>query len=150
MSKERKSLSARQYLSQLETIDETINQDLERLAEMKANAMSTGGIDYGRERVQTSAVGDKLCKDVVKYTMFDQHINDEIDHFVNAKNQIITEIRGLHNADYIKVLYKVYVQFKSLKIAATEMKRSYNYVLDVHKKALKAFEEMYENLTYLC
>lgn len=150
MSKERKNLSARQYLSQLETIDETINQDLERLSEMKESAMCTGGIDYGRERVQTSAVGDKLCKDVVKYTMFDQHINDEIDRFVNAKNQIIAEIRELHNADYIKVLYKVYVQFKSLKITATEMKRSYNYVLDVHKKALKAFEEVHKNLTYLC
>lgn len=147
---EKKYLTARQYLSQLETIDETINQDLERLSEMKESAMCTGGIDYGRERVQTSAVGDKLCKDVVKYTMFDQRINDEIDRFVNAKNQIIAEIRELHNADYIKVLYKVYVQFKSLKITATEMKRSYNYVLDVHKKALKAFEGMYENLTYLC
>lgn len=147
---EKKYLSAKKYLMQLETIDETINQDIERLSEMKTSAMCTGGIDYSRERVQTSAVGDRLCSDVVRYTEFDAHINDEIDRFVDAKNQIIREIRELHHADYVKVLYKVYVQFKPLKVAATEMKRSYNFVLDVHKKALAAFEEMHKNLTYLC
>lgn len=61
MSEKKKYLTAEQYLSQLGTIDEAINQDIERLSEMKLNAMSTGGIDYSKERVQTSAVGDRLC-----------------------------------------------------------------------------------------
>ena len=56
------------------------------------NVCSAGGIDYSRDKVQTSPVGDKLCKDVVRYTMFDQHINEEIDQFVDAKKQIIKEI----------------------------------------------------------
>ena len=37
---------------------------------------------------------------------------------------------------------------KTLKESAREMKRSYNYVLNVHKKALAAFEEAHENLYY--
>ncbi|MGF0017504.1 hypothetical protein [Sporofaciens sp. SGI.106] len=150
MSKEKKSLSAKQYLSQLEFIDEQINQDLERLEQMKADAYSTGGIDYSRERVQTSPVGDKLCSDVSRYIAFNEQINAEIDRFVDAKEQIIREIRELHNIYYVQILFKVYVQFKSLKAASQEMKRSYNFVLDVHKKALAAFEETHENLTYLC
>lgn len=150
MSKEKKSLSAKQYLSQLEFIDEQINQDLERLEQMKADAYSTGGIDYSRERVQTSLVGDKLCSDVSRYIAFNEQINAEIDRFVDAKEQIIREIRELHNIYYVQILFKVYVQFKSLKAASQEMKRSYNFVLDVHKKALAAFEETHENLTYLC
>ena len=133
MSKEKKSLSAKQYLSQLEFIDEQINQDLERLEQMKADAYSTGGIDYSRERVQTSPVGDKLCSDVSRYVILDEHINAEIDRFVDAKEQIIREIRELRNIYYVQVLFKVYVQFKSLKIASQEMKRSYNFVLDVHR-----------------
>lgn len=150
MSKEKKALSARQYLSQLETIDEQINQDLERLEQMKADAYGTGGIDYSKERVQTSPVGDKLCSDVSRYIAFNEQINAEIDRFVDAKEQIIKEIRELHNAEYIKVLYKVYVQFKSLKVTAAEMNRSYNFVLDIHKKALSEFEKTHKNLTYLC
>lgn len=149
MSKEKK-LSARAYLEQLEIIDMQINQDIERLGEMKENAMSTGGIDYSRDRVQTSPRGDKLCSDVARYVAFDEEINAEIDRFVDAKEQIIREIRELRDVNYVQVLFKVYVQFKSLKVSALEMKRSYNFVLDVHKKALKAFEEMHENLTYLC
>lgn len=145
-----KALSAKKYLSQLETIDAQINQDLERLEEMKQSAMSTGGIDYSRDRVQTSPVGDKLCSAVARYTAFDEEINAEIDRFVDAKEQIIREIRELRDVNYVQVLFKVYVQFKSLKVAALEMKRSYNFVLDVHKMALKAFEETHKNLTYLC
>lgn len=145
----KKSLSAKQYLSQLETIDAQINQDLERLDEMKLSATSTGSFDYSRERVQTSPVGDKLCSDVSRYIDFDRKINEEIDRFVDAKEQIIREIRGLHDVNYVQVLFKVYVQFKTLTIAAREMNRSYNFILNIHKKALEAFEEQYNNLNYL-
>ena len=145
----KKSLSAKQYLSQLETIDAQINQDLERLDEMKLSATSTGSFDYSRERVQTSPVGDKLSSDVSRYIDFDRKINEEIDRFVDAKEQIIREIRGLHDVNYVQVLFKVYVQFKTLTIAAREMNRSYNFILNIHKKALEAFEEQYNNLNYL-
>ena len=145
----KKPLSAKVYLGQLALIDEQINQDIERLEELKQSARSTGSFDYSRERVQTSPIGDKLCSDVSRYVDLDTQINTEIDRFVDAKEQIIREIRGLHSADYVKVLYKVYVQFKTIKDTAYEIQRSYKYTLDVHKKALKAFEEMYPDLQYL-
>ena len=144
-----KKLTAKKYLEQLQELDTNINQNLERLEEMKTSAASTGGIDYSRERVQTSTSGDKLCNDVTRYVTFNNEINAEIDRFVDAKNQIISEIRGLHVNHYIQVLFKVYVQFKSIKTAATEMKMSYPYVREIHRKALKMFEETYENLHYL-
>ncbi len=116
---------------------------------MKLSACSTGGIDYSKDRVQSSTVGDKLCKDVVRYTMFEEQINKEIDEFFDAKNKIIREIRGLHDKRYIQVLTKIYVQFKSVKNAAQEMKLSYSYTIDLHKQALEAFEKTYDNLHYL-
>mgnify|MGYP000763897355 CR=1 FL=1 len=150
MSEKKKCLTAKQYLSQLEMIDVFINQDLERLSEMKNSATCIGSFDYSKERVQTSSTGDRLCADVARYVDFNQHINGEIDRFVNAKNQIIEEIRELRNVDYMNVLFKVYVQFKNLKATAAEMNRSYNCIIEVHKKALIAFEELHKNLTYLC
>lgn len=83
------------------------------------------------------------------YTMFDQHINEEIDQFVDAKKQIIKEIRGLRNKNMIQILTKVYVQFKTVKVASQEMKKSYSYTVELHNKALSAFEDTYKNLTYL-
>ena len=81
--------------------------------------------------------------------MFEEQINKEIDEFFDAKNQIIREIRGLHDKRYIQVLTKIYVQFKSVKNAAQEMKLSYSYTIDLHKQALEAFENAYDNLHYL-
>lgn len=147
--KMKKPLSAKVYLGQLALIDEQINQDIERLDELKQSARSTGSFDYSRERVQTSPIGDKLCSDVSRYVDLDTQINAEIDRFVDAKEQIIREIRGLHHADYVKVLYKVYVQYKTIKDTACEIQRSYKYTLDVHKKALEAFEDSYPDLYYL-
>ena len=145
----KKPLSAKVYLGQLALIDEQINQDIERLEELKQSARSTGSFDYSRERVQTSPIGDKLCSDVSRYVDLDTQINTEIDRFVDAKEQIIREIRGLRNVNYMKVLYKVYVQFKSVKAAAQEIGKSYHYTSELHKKALTAFEEQYKNLDYL-
>lgn len=125
------------------------DRDLERLDDMKTNACSTGGIDYSAERVQTSPSGDSLCKAVTNYVDFNEQINREIDKFSDAKEQIIRQIRGLHNARYSQVLFKVYVQFKSLKVASGEMGMSYQYVRNLHKKALTRFEETYDDLHYL-
>lgn len=144
-----KTLSARKYLEQLQTFDIYINQDLERLDDMKTNACSTGAIDYSAERVQTSPSGDSLCRQVTNYVAFNEKINAEIDRFVDAKEQIISEIRGLRNKNYVQVLYKVYVQYKTVKQASKEMKKSYNYTVELHNKALAVFEETYKNLTYL-
>ena len=144
-----KTLSAREYLGQLEFLDTSINQNLERLNAMRIDACSTGGIDYSDERVQTSPSGDSLCRQVTNYVAFDDEINAEIDRFVDAKNLIIKQIRGLHNNYFNQILFKVYVQFKSVKQASKEMKKSYNYTVELHNKALAAFEETYENLTYL-
>lgn len=144
-----KTISARKYLEQLQTFDIYISQDLERLDDMKANACSTGAIDYSAERVQTSPSGDSLCRQVTNYVAFNEKINAEIDRFVDAKEQIISEIRGLRDKNYVQVLYKVYVQFKTVKQASKEMKKSYNYTVELHNKALAAFEETYKNLTYL-
>ena len=144
----KKSLSAKEYLSQLAILNEQINQDLDRLRELKQCAANTGSFDYSQEKIQTSPVGDKLCSDVSRYVDAEKCINDEIDRFVDAKEQIIKEIRELHDVNYIQVLYKVYVQFKTLKTAATEMGKSYTYAKDTHKKALKMFGHIHKNLTY--
>ena len=142
-------LTAKEYLGQLDLIDMKINQDLERLDEMKENAMSTGGFDYSKDRVQTSRLGNRLCSDVIRYTTLDEKINAEIDSFIDAKNQIIGEIRGLNDKKLINVLYKVYVQGKNVKVAAEEMGLSYVHVSRLHKRALELFEEVYTNLHYL-
>lgn len=114
-----------------------------------AQFLEVGKLDRFNDQSTPEETTDKLCKDVVRYTMFDQHINEEIDQFVDAKKQIIKEIRGLRDKNMIQILTKVYVQFKTVKVASQEMKKSYSYTVELHNKALSAFEDTYKNLTYL-
>lgn len=143
-----KKLTAKQYLDQLRVIDTKINQKMEELADLMTAATSTGAIDYSKDRVQTSpqnAQENRICK----YVDLDAEINREIDEFVDIKHRVTKEIQELNVDYYIKILFKVYVQYKTVKDAANEIGLSYQYVRDIHKKALKAFEELHTDLHYL-
>lgn len=145
---EKKSLSARKYLEQLQEIDISINQELERLEEMKSGAGGVGAIDYSKDRVQTSPV-NALERRVCSYINFEERLNSHIYQFVDAKEQIIREIRELHHRNYVQVLFKVYVQYKSFKQVADEMNVSYKYVCKLHHDALRRFSELHSELHYL-
>lgn len=143
-----KKLTAKQYLDQLQVIDTKINQKMEELADLMTAATSTGAIDYSKDRVQTSpqnAQENRICK----YVDLDAEINREIDEFVDIKHRVTKEIQELNVDYYIKILFKVYVQYKTVKDAANEIGLSYQYVRDLHKKALEAFEELHTDLHYL-
>ena len=143
-----KKLTAKQDLDQLRVIDTKINQKMEELADLMTAATSTGAIDYSKDRVQTSpqnAQENRICK----YVDLDAEINREIDEFVDIKHRVTKEIQELNVDYYIKILFKVYVQYKTVKDAANEIGLSYQYVRDLHKKALKAFEELHTDLHYL-
>ena len=143
-----KKLTAKQYLDQLRVINTKINQKMEELADLMTAATSTGAIDYSKDRVQTSpqnAQENRICK----YVDLDAEINREIDEFVDIKHRVTKEIQELNVDYYIKILFKVYVQYKTVKDAANEIGLSYQYVRDLHKKALKAFEELHTDLHYL-
>lgn len=143
-----KKLTAKQYLEQLKVIDTKINQKMEELSDLMTAATSTGAIDYSKDRVQTSpqnAQENRICK----YVDLDAEINREIDEFVDIKHMVTKEIQELNVDYYIKILFKVYVQYKTVKDAANEIGLSYQYVRDLHKKALKAFEELHTDLHYL-
>ena len=140
-----KLVKAKDYLKQIEILDKCIDQKQIECDELKLRAESTGGIQYG-DRVQTSPNGDTLEKKVVKYVQIEQEINEMIDKFVDMKHEIINQIQGLSDVKHIDVLFKKYVQYKSLEQIAVEMNYSYPYIRELHGYALADFERTYKNL----
>ena len=141
-------LSAREYLQQLQDIDVSINQDLSRLEAMRTQATGQSAIRYDKDKVQASPQ-DRLCNDVCDIVTFDDRLNNRIDRFIDAREKIIAQIRGLHNATYNQILFKVYVEYKSLRQTAVEMGRCYAFIRDRHRSALAEFEIIYSDLQYL-
>lgn len=143
-------MNAREYLEQIQVIDVSISQDQELLDNMKLKASSGGAIRYDKDKVQTSIVGSQIETDVCRYVDFERKLTEKIDRFADVRELIVSQIQGLKQPNYMKVLFKVYVQYKFLKDAATEMNLSYSYTLTLHQKALKEFGKVYrDKLHYL-
>lgn len=139
------NLNAKAYLEQLQALDVRIDQNQERLDELKLSATSGGAIRYDKDKVQTSIAGSKLETDVCRYVDLQEEINRQIDYFIDQKNTVIRQIQDLNSPKLMQILFKVYVQFKTVRIAAQEMKISYSYAVEIHKKALETFEKTYQN-----
>ena len=57
----------------------------------------------------------------------------------DLKHKIINEIQGLGNILHIDILFKKYVQYKSLELIAVETGYSYDYVKHAHGYVLENF-----------
>lgn len=141
-------MKAKEYLQQLQRLDTVINQKIKGVQDLRVQMQSGGGIDYSKERVQSSPSGDApFVKPICKIIDLEAEINAEIDKFVDEKHKIINQIQGLKNSDYISLLFKRYVEFKSLERICVEMNFSYDYIKHLHGYALKEFEDKILNTT---
>lgn len=141
-------MKAKEYLQQLQRLDTVINQKIKEVQDLRLQAQGTGGLDYSKERVQSSPSGDApFVKPICRTIDLEAEINAEIDKFVDEKHKIINQIQGLKNSDYISLLFKRYVEFKSLEKICVEMNFSYDYIKHLHGYALQDFEDRILNST---
>lgn len=140
-------MKAKEYLQQLQRLDTVINQKIKEVDDLRTMSVSAGGIDYSKERVQSSPSGDAPFVRVINRIVdLEEEINREIDAFVDEKHKVINQIQGLKDSRYIEVLYKHYVEFKRLEVVAVEMNFTYQYTRELHGCALQDFERTYKNL----
>lgn len=140
-----KDMTAKQYLSELQVMNTRIEQ-LQEQRQMYLEMATSITAPLNPVKVQTSRTVDRMGDNTSKAADLGKEIDEEINNLLYKQQEVVEQIQSLRNVDYIRVLFKVYVQLKTIKQASAEMGRSYNYVLDVHKKALKAFEEMYKDV----
>ncbi len=138
-------MTAAEYLNQIADLDECIKQDQRRREDKMLMATAGKGIDYSADRVQTSPSGDTLCKQVCDICDIDEKIKKEIKVFIDTKELIIRQIRGLHNVRYNQVLYGIYVELKPLNQLALELCRSERTIQVWRTEALNEFEHVYKS-----
>lgn len=135
-------MTAKEYLQQLERADVIIEQKMKEQADLEELSKRVRTIDYGKDRVSSSGTGDApFVNPVLKIVMLEQEINAEIDKFVDLKRKITGEIQSLQDPQFIKVLFKRYVEYKGFDKIAVELKCSERNVYTIHGQALKDFTE---------
>ena len=137
-------MRAKEYLQQLRRLDTVIDQKIKELDDLKVKSTCIGGFDYSKERVQTSPSGDApYVRTVSRIVDLNEEINREIDDFVDRKHKIINQIQGLDNPNYIQILFKKYVEYKTFEQISVEMNYTYQYIVLLHGYALKEFSQKY-------
>lgn len=135
-------MTAKEYLQQLERADVIIEQKMKEQADLEELSKCVRTIDYGKDRVSSSGTGDApFVNPVLKIVMLEQEINAEIDKYVDLKRKITGEIQSLQDPQFIKVLFKRYVEYKGFDKIAAELKCSERNVYTIHGQALKDFTE---------
>lgn len=129
----------KEYLRSLKALDIYIKQKKEELIKLKETADSIS-IDYSSERVQTSASGDSIPNLVVNIISLEKEICNQIQLYLDTRHRIIDEIQRLNNDIYIRILYKRYVEYKTLEQIAVEMEYSYDHIRRIHGYALQEFK----------
>lgn len=138
---------AKKYLEQIEYFEEArLNKETELKQLREYETSITAAID--REAVQTSNTSDKVLDLVLKIETKIEEVLESIDTLIDEKNERIRviELVGLDNALCYKLLYKCYVEFKDLTVVASELPKSYPYVLELHREALKKVAKILKNL----
>ena len=128
----------KEYLRQLHRLELCIEQRQEELNRLR-ELIGSHAIDYG-ERVQTSPSADSIPNEVIRRAELEADISRKIERFLQLNHKIINEIQSLDNAVYVNILYKRYVEYKSLEEIAVEMNYSYRQVLRLHGMALQGFK----------
>lgn len=140
-------MRAKDYLKQLERVDLRISQKIDELAELRSKALSIKSVNFGNEMVcSSSSTEAAFIHPLSNALILEAEISTELDSFIQLKHKIINEIQGLKDARYINILYKRYVDFIKLEDIASAMNYTYQYTVELHGKALQAFQITYKNL----
>lgn len=135
-------MKAKEYLMQIEILSVKIEQKKQRAKEYRDLALCSGGFDYSKERVQTSNLGGQIEDRIIRYVSLESEITENIFMLQQMKDKITGEIHNLNNSDYIILLYKRYVECKTLGQISKDMHYSYDRVRHMHGNALMEFEKI--------
>ena len=132
-------MTAKEYLQEIRKFDRYIEQkqiEYDSLYRLRGGA---GGIDYSKDKVQTSPDGQGFPRISDRLVDLQSEINEAVDRFCQMKHERIDQIQQLPKVEYSEILFKRYVEYKSFEQIAYEMNYTYKYICQLHGEALIEF-----------
>ena len=131
---------AREYLSEVQRLQTIIEQKQERIKEIRESASTVRAVRFDLEKVQGGGHTDRIGEAVAKIVDLETEVENDMMNLLYRQHEIVNQIQKVDNPNHMKILYKRYIEGKNLQTIADEIFLTYQYVLELHGKALKAFE----------
>ena len=125
----------KEELKEIRFLDERINSKLRQLEELKAMKGAVCGIDYSKDKIQTSPSNSQE-ELIIKITDLENNINKDIDKLVSLKNKAMEEINKISGREGT-VLEMRYLEGMDWDKIAYELDLSVDSIYRIHGEALK-------------
>lgn len=133
-------MNAKQYLDQAYKLNERIEDKQQRILKLKELAASLSGIDYSKEKVQTSHANDAGFEDLIaEAVMIENELKKDIADMLQLQCEINGAVDKVPDVNCSLVLSKRYLLMKTWEQIADEMDYCVAQVYRIHKKGLDIF-----------
>lgn len=140
-------MTAKEYLQQIKSLKNKIRNKESELFLLECLATGTT-VQTDKEAVQTSGPSDKVGNLAVKIVMLQQEIQKQKAEALEQISECISVIEKVRELPQktaevqYNILHKKYVGFKKLKQIANEECYEYDYIRQLHGKALQNVKKL--------
>lgn len=134
-------MTGKEYLSAVYAKDEDILAQQEYIEALRSTLTSIS-VRTDIERVQSSSDPDKLGNILAQVDEEERKLEAMKADFLVYKVEAITAIKQVQTDKHRTLLHEKYINYRSFKVIAGLMNYSYDYIIELHGKALEEFEEM--------
>ena len=140
-------MTAKEYLKQISVLNERINNSLNHIDDLRQKATTMGlSSSLGTERVQSSgSSNDKIGDLVLKIVEYEHMANQNIDEYIDKKNEAVELINLLDNATYIEILTMRYFDQLSFEEIAVTINKCWRHTVRLHGYALQEFQKIIDS-----
>jgi HPt (histidine-containing phosphotransfer) domain-containing protein len=140
-------MKAKEYLSQAIRLDHRISSRLEQLENLKALAMRVTS-NLTQEKVSGGRnIRGPFENTMAKIIDLEKEINQEVDQFIELKQEIMDTICQVEDVNCQLVLEKRYISGKSWGDISLELGYSRSGVFRIHGEGLKEINEILKKWT---
>lgn len=133
-------MTAKEYLSEVQRLQTMIEHKRDRVKEYRHAITSVSSARMNPAKVQASSPTDRIGDMVGKIVDLEAEIQNDMVDIAYKRHEIINMIHGLDSAAHMQVLFGRYIQCRGLDAIGKDIGKSYRYMIEMHGKALKAFE----------
>ncbi len=131
-------MTAKEYLRQIEHLENEAAHLCFELEAAESTVDRICAIRYDKVRVQngTRPHEAEFEKQIDRVLELRDAVVSKIAQVDFKRHEIISVLNSLPNVNYSRLLFKIYVEHKSLVQCAEELNYSYDYMVELHRKAL--------------
>ena len=139
-------MTGKEYLNGLRKLKRKRDNKVRQCQDIRDKILFLQGIDYGKDKVQTSA-HDQLSATMAVLLDLESEAMDLIDRYSRLYNEAINRINSLSRKEYIDILLMRYLEEdpKERKFEHIACVINYSYVrtCHLHGEALRELEDRY-------